>query len=250
MFFDAVPDRRRHRRDDPAPGAGRTRRHRPARPGRAAGVLHLAHRRTAPSRSARSTPPPGTGGSCATWAARSTRWASNPSRSPPTGKGLLVGSYQDGDDLRLVRIDHETGEETVVAAVEGHDLDISGTMLPGVLPPAVLHQPAHRRDPRRPLRRRPPAHRGRRPALRRGLHRSCRSSPTACSAPCPPTSPSSAGSPPSSTTATPASPGSTTTPPARPGCCSAPTRTWTRTPWLPWSPSASRPATGCPCTAS
>jgi dipeptidyl aminopeptidase/acylaminoacyl peptidase len=53
------------------------------------------------------------------------------------GKGLLVGSYQDGDDLRLVRIDHETGAETVVAAVDGHDLDISGTMLPGVLPPAV-----------------------------------------------------------------------------------------------------------------
>ncbi|MFI2229845.1 S9 family peptidase [Nocardia testacea] len=53
------------------------------------------------------------------------------------GKGLLVGSFQDGDDLRLVRIDHETGAETVVAAVEGHDLDISGMMLPGVLPPPV-----------------------------------------------------------------------------------------------------------------
>jgi dipeptidyl aminopeptidase/acylaminoacyl peptidase len=53
------------------------------------------------------------------------------------GRGLLVGSYQDSDDLRLVRIDRETGEETVVAAVEGHDLDITGTMLPGVLPPTV-----------------------------------------------------------------------------------------------------------------
>ncbi|GGK89944.1 putative peptidase [Nocardia jinanensis] len=53
------------------------------------------------------------------------------------GKGLLVGLFQDGDDLRLVRIDHETGEETVVAAVAGHDLDISGTILPGVLPPPV-----------------------------------------------------------------------------------------------------------------
>jgi dipeptidyl aminopeptidase/acylaminoacyl peptidase len=53
------------------------------------------------------------------------------------GKGLLVGSYQDSDDLRLVRIDRETGQETVVAAVDGHDLDISGTMLPGVLPPTV-----------------------------------------------------------------------------------------------------------------
>jgi dipeptidyl aminopeptidase/acylaminoacyl peptidase len=56
----------------------------------------------------------------------------------PDGKGLLVGSYQDGDGLRLVRIDRETGEETVVAAVEGHDLDITGTMMPGVLPPTVF----------------------------------------------------------------------------------------------------------------
>ncbi|MGW0180599.1 S9 family peptidase [Nocardia sp. NPDC003345] len=53
------------------------------------------------------------------------------------GRGLLVGSFQDGDDLRLVRIDHATGAETVVAAVEGHDLDISGQLLPGVLPPPV-----------------------------------------------------------------------------------------------------------------
>ncbi|WP_345496220.1 S9 family peptidase [Nocardia callitridis] len=58
------------------------------------------------------------------------------------GKGLLVGSYQDGDNLRLIRIDHETGAETVVAAVDGHDLDISGTMLPGVLPPPIY---THRR---------------------------------------------------------------------------------------------------------
>ncbi|MGI5216708.1 alpha/beta fold hydrolase [Nocardia sp. CA-290969] len=53
------------------------------------------------------------------------------------GKGLLVGAFQDGDDLRLIRIDHETGAETVVAAVAGHDLDVSGMMVPGVLPPAV-----------------------------------------------------------------------------------------------------------------
>jgi dipeptidyl aminopeptidase/acylaminoacyl peptidase len=56
----------------------------------------------------------------------------------PDGKGLLIGSYQDSDDLRLVRIDRDTGEETVVAAVEGHDLDIIGTMAPGVLPPTVF----------------------------------------------------------------------------------------------------------------
>ncbi len=61
-----------------------------------------------------------------------------PQQVTADGKGLLVGSYQDSDDLRLVRIDRETGEETVVAAVEGHDLDITGTMMPGVLPPTVF----------------------------------------------------------------------------------------------------------------
>lgn len=61
----------------------------------------------------------------------------HPQEVTADGKGLLVGSFQDGDNLRLVRVDHETGEETVLAAVEGHDLDISGTMLPGVLPPPV-----------------------------------------------------------------------------------------------------------------
>ncbi|GAA1197277.1 S9 family peptidase [Pseudonocardia alaniniphila] len=56
----------------------------------------------------------------------------------PDGKGMMVGAYQDSDDLRLVRIDRETGEETVVAAVEGHSLCILGTMAPGVLPPTVF----------------------------------------------------------------------------------------------------------------
>jgi dipeptidyl aminopeptidase/acylaminoacyl peptidase len=56
----------------------------------------------------------------------------------PDGTGLLVGSFQDGDDLRLVRVDRETGEETVVAAVAGQDLDTTGTMMPGVLPPTVF----------------------------------------------------------------------------------------------------------------
>jgi dipeptidyl aminopeptidase/acylaminoacyl peptidase len=56
----------------------------------------------------------------------------------PDGKGLLVGAYQDSDDLRLLRIDRETGEETVVAAVEGHSVDILGTIAPGVLPPTVF----------------------------------------------------------------------------------------------------------------
>ncbi|WP_193564349.1 alpha/beta fold hydrolase [Pseudonocardia sp. EV170527-09] len=60
-----------------------------------------------------------------------------PQQVTADGAGLLVGSYQDSDDLRLVRIDRDTGSETVVAAVDGHDLDTSGVMLPDVLPPAV-----------------------------------------------------------------------------------------------------------------
>ncbi|MFC7329760.1 alpha/beta fold hydrolase [Marinactinospora rubrisoli] len=53
------------------------------------------------------------------------------------GKGLLVADYQESDDLRLVRIDRETGEETVVAAVEGHSLCTMGLMAP-TLPPSVF----------------------------------------------------------------------------------------------------------------
>ncbi|MFE3542951.1 S9 family peptidase [Nocardia sp. NPDC059177] len=56
----------------------------------------------------------------------------------PDGTGLLVGAYQDSDDLRLVRIDRETGQQTVVAALAGHSLDITGTMAPEVLPPTVF----------------------------------------------------------------------------------------------------------------
>ena len=55
----------------------------------------------------------------------------------PSGDGLLVGSFSGGDDLRLVRVDRETGEETVVADVPGRSLDNFGILAPGVLPPAV-----------------------------------------------------------------------------------------------------------------
>ena len=41
----------------------------------------------------------------------------------PDGTGALLGDYQDSDDLRLLRLDRETGEQTVVAAVDGHSLD-------------------------------------------------------------------------------------------------------------------------------
>ncbi|MGG7462879.1 S9 family peptidase [Plantibacter sp. YIM 135347] len=56
----------------------------------------------------------------------------------PDGDGLLLGVYTDSDELRLVRVDHRNGDEQVIAAVEGHSLDILGTMAPGVLPPTVF----------------------------------------------------------------------------------------------------------------
>ncbi|MFF0146934.1 dipeptidyl aminopeptidase/acylaminoacyl peptidase [Amycolatopsis sulphurea] len=63
----------------------------------------------------------------------------HPVLAEPDGTGLLLGSYQDTDDLRLVRVDAETGEETVVAAVAGHSLCELGTVAAGVAhPPSVL----------------------------------------------------------------------------------------------------------------
>ncbi|SDT15633.1 alpha/beta fold hydrolase [Jiangella sp. DSM 45060] len=49
-----------------------------------------------------------------------------PAHVAADGKGLLVGVYQGTDDLRLVRVDAETGEETVVAALDGHSLCTMG----------------------------------------------------------------------------------------------------------------------------
>ena len=46
----------------------------------------------------------------------------HPIQVTPDGQGLLLGSYGDGDHLRLVRIDRETGAESVVAEIEGHSL--------------------------------------------------------------------------------------------------------------------------------
>ncbi|RJQ85574.1 S9 family peptidase [Amycolatopsis panacis] len=62
---------------------------------------------------------------------------SYPAHLTPDGKALLVGSYQDGDDLRLVRVDAATGEETVVAALDGHSLCTMGYVMP-TLPPTLL----------------------------------------------------------------------------------------------------------------
>ena len=49
-----------------------------------------------------------------------------PTRPTADNSALLISSYGDGDDLRLVRVDHETGERTVIAAVEGHSLCTMG----------------------------------------------------------------------------------------------------------------------------
>ena len=61
-----------------------------------------------------------------------------PVRVTPDGKGLFLGVYpDDGDDLQLVRVDAETGEQTVVAAMPGHSVDTFGMMSPA-LPPGLL----------------------------------------------------------------------------------------------------------------
>lgn len=60
-----------------------------------------------------------------------------PQMVTPDGTGLLLGLYQDSDDLRLVRVDRETGEETIVAAREGRSLCTMGAMAPG-MPPILL----------------------------------------------------------------------------------------------------------------
>ena len=55
----------------------------------------------------------------------------------PDGRGALLGDYQDSDDLRLTRIDRDTGEQTVVAAVDGHSLDTLSSVADS-LPPSVF----------------------------------------------------------------------------------------------------------------
>jgi dipeptidyl aminopeptidase/acylaminoacyl peptidase len=47
----------------------------------------------------------------------------HPVEVTPDGKGLLLGAYPDGsDDLSLIRVDGESGEVTVVAALPGHSV--------------------------------------------------------------------------------------------------------------------------------
>lgn len=59
-------------------------------------------------------------------------------QATPDGTGLVLGSYLDGDDLQLVRLDRETGEVSVLAAVAGHSLDIMGVLAPRALPPTLF----------------------------------------------------------------------------------------------------------------
>jgi dipeptidyl aminopeptidase/acylaminoacyl peptidase len=53
------------------------------------------------------------------------------------GKGLLLGLYCDSDDLSLVRLDAETGEQTVVAGVPGRSVCTASYVAPS-LPPSVF----------------------------------------------------------------------------------------------------------------
>lgn len=62
-------------------------------------------------------------------------------RSTPDGTGLLLSLYPDGDDLQLVRVDRETAQVSVLAAVPGRSLDIMGLLAPGVLPPPLYTDP-------------------------------------------------------------------------------------------------------------
>ena len=61
----------------------------------------------------------------------------SPMAIAPDGKGLYVGTYGDGDDLHLVRVDVATGEETVVAELPGHSIDTMGNVAP-TMPPSLL----------------------------------------------------------------------------------------------------------------
>ncbi|MFF0147867.1 dipeptidyl aminopeptidase/acylaminoacyl peptidase [Amycolatopsis sulphurea] len=57
----------------------------------------------------------------------------------PDGSGLLVGSYQDGDDLRLVRVDANTGEQMAVAAEPGRSVCDMGMFTEDFgYPPSVM----------------------------------------------------------------------------------------------------------------
>ena len=169
----------------------------------------------------------------------------HPAEVTADGKGLLLGVYLgDSDDLSLIRVDGESGEATVVAA------------LPGTVcapPPSAL-----RRCSRAGLRVR--CWRSASSATARSSMWStrisprctprCRSSPTACWRRCPPTRRSSGGSRRSSMTPSRTSSTSTTAPRARAGCLVSRIRSSPQASSRPRERSTSRPATVCRCTRS
>ncbi|RJQ85575.1 S9 family peptidase [Amycolatopsis panacis] len=62
-----------------------------------------------------------------------------PELPAPDGGSLIVGSYQDGDDLRLVRVDANTGEQTVIAAEPGQSVCAMGMLTADFgYPPSVM----------------------------------------------------------------------------------------------------------------
>ncbi len=56
----------------------------------------------------------------------------------PDGAALLVVTYGDGDDLKLVRIDPATDEEVVIAARDGHSVCLAA-MVGGGAPPVLTN---------------------------------------------------------------------------------------------------------------
>jgi dipeptidyl aminopeptidase/acylaminoacyl peptidase len=60
-----------------------------------------------------------------------------PTWPTPDGRGLWVGTYGDGDRLRLARLDLATGEETEVDDHPTHDLDTTAVVSPLMPPPLV-----------------------------------------------------------------------------------------------------------------
>jgi dipeptidyl aminopeptidase/acylaminoacyl peptidase len=60
-----------------------------------------------------------------------------PSVVTPDGKGVLFGTYGDSDELKLVRVDVETGKQAIVAALAGRSICTMGFVAP-TLPPTLL----------------------------------------------------------------------------------------------------------------
>ena len=166
----------------PARRADRPDRVLPPRPDRPTGLVPVARTPTAPTRSSRSTPTPASSVCCTASAARSTRWGCSCSRSPTAAAPCSV-DYQDCDDLRLVRLDRETGERTVIAAVDGHSLDTLSAAA-DTLPPTVFTSRRTGEVLAARFTGDRPHHRAARPATSPRYRPPWRSCPTACSAGC------------------------------------------------------------------